>query len=101
MTDRDDSTAKEIAREASRVLPLVGCPRWALWLGTLLAVVLYVVGRRLIPRLGDAIVEAWANAKVEAAPEPVSDGGTAADRELTPAKEGGGPAGGSDTGGMG
>ncbi len=87
MTDRDDSTAKEIAREASRVLPLVGCPRWALWLGTLLAVVLYVVGRRLIPSIGEAIVEAWKNAKVEPAPAPLSDGQTAEDRSLPPAHD--------------
>jgi hypothetical protein len=61
------------------VLPLVGCPRWLIWFGTLLAVVLYVVGRRLLPSIGEAIVEAWRNAKVEPAPPPVSDGGSADD----------------------
>lgn len=101
MTDHDDSTAKEIAAEAARVLPLVGCPRWALWLGTLLVVVLYVVGKHLVPRIGEAIIAAWRNAKFEPAPEPISDGGTADDRNQTPAREGGGPSGGSDTGGLG
>lgn len=69
MTSHDDSAAQEIARDAARVLPLVGCPRWALWLGTLLAVVLYVVGRRLLPSLGAAIAEAVKNAK----PQTVAD----------------------------
>jgi hypothetical protein len=92
VTEGDDSTAKEIAREAARVLPLVGCPRWALWLGTLLAVVLYVAGKRLIPSVGHAIVEALKNAKVE--PGTVADeGGVIVDRG---AKEGGGPAGGEN-----
>ena len=38
-------------------------------LGTLLAVVLYVVGRRLLPSLGAAIAEAARNAK----PQTVAD----------------------------
>jgi hypothetical protein len=39
--------------------------------------------------------------KGEKAPAPLSDGGTAADRELPPAREGGGEPGGGPTGGMG
>ena len=98
MTEHDDSTAKEIARDLGRVLPLVGCPRWALWLGTLLAVVLYVVAKRMVPSIGHAVAEAFRNAKVEPAPDPVSDGGQASDRDLPPAVEGGGPAGGENGG---
>lgn len=73
MTADDDSTAKEIASEAARVLPLVGCPRWALWLGTLLAVVLYVVAKRVIPSLGRSIAEAIKNGKAPEAPDRPGD----------------------------
>ncbi len=71
MTDRDDSTAKEIARDVARVLPLLGCPRWLLWLASIGAVVLYVVVKRLVPTLARAFVEAAKNAK----PQQVMDEG--------------------------
>lgn len=100
MPEDGDSTAKEIAREAARVLPLVGVPRWAIWLGTLLAVVLYVVAKHLGP-----LAVAWWRANTLPLPPPTPLGNHQAPTDVpdglgwTPPTPG--PPGGGDTGGAG
>ena len=76
MPERDDSAIQEIARDLSRVLPLVGCPRWLLWAGVTAGVVLYVVGTRLLPHLAADLWKAIKRIKVEPPPLDVpSDDG--------------------------
>lgn len=73
----------------------LGLPWWQLAALILAAALISVTGKAAWEALRK--IE-W---KVEPAPEPVSDGGTAADRDRPPAQEGGGPAGGGPTGGSG
>ena len=77
----------------------LGLPFWARWVLILAAALMKV----LVEAAG---VEAWdlirrIHIDVEPAPPPVSDGGLASDRDLPPAKEGGGEPGGGPTGGNG
>lgn len=67
---------------------------WWLALAMLLLVAVVAV-------LGPRALGALRNVKPEPAPEPISDGGTAADRDLTPAEATTGEPGGGPTGGMG
>lgn len=76
---------------AARIASALGAPGWvfiALVVGGVA-----VLGFRALPRL--------VGVKVEPAPPPISDGGTAAERDLPPAQPTSGEAGGGPTGGSG
>ena len=64
----------------------VGAPPWLL--GGIAVLALALAGYRFRGRL--------ASLKAERAPEAISDGGTASDRDLPAAREGGGPPGGEN-----
>lgn len=81
MADRDESAAQEVVRLVGRVLPVAwqaaGWPAWllrfALPVAAVAGVVLFVVGKRLLPHLADELWEALKRAKVE--PQRVVDEG--------------------------
>jgi hypothetical protein len=93
-----DSTPTEIIGTAIRLLVEAGLLSWPAAVGLLLLVaVVAVLGPKALAGLGAAL----RSVKVEPSPEPISDGGVAADRDLAPAEVTTGEPGGGETGGMG
>jgi cell division septation protein DedD len=93
-----DSTATEIIETALRLLVGAGLLSWPAAVGlVLLVALLAVLGPKALAGFGAAL----RSVKVEPSPEPISDGGIAADRELPPAEPTTGEPGGGETGGMG
>ena len=92
-----DAFIKRWLNEARALLP---------WWQAILLVLVAALMKVLVQIAGEKAVEAWdlirrIHIDVEPAPPPVSDGGLASDRDLPPAKEGGGEPGGGPTGGNG